>query len=390
MADEKSNAPNPRRKRPAPTIDLSATDVTNADAPRSQTADESSAAGEKTETPPPGAPPRSNRPILLAIVAGGLGGAAAVLAGLWLSGVLTPARSGDDLNARVAALETQAKAAPKADDDRAVTDLTARIGKLEQSSKAAITPQNTALSERLTSVENAMRALGVTLTALNRRVEESAAAVSATRDRADAVAKATEALQAKLDGIEQSAKATQDKVAQNAGADTAARRALAAVALRDAVAHGAPYVDELAVVKQLGADAQNVAALDPLAASGVPTEAALSRELNALLPSMIAAAGADASKAGGFLDRLQANANKLVRIHPIDEPAGDSASAVLARIEGKAAHNDFAGIGAELDKLPPKVRTLADDWRARLAARNAAIAASRKLAAGAAAALGAP
>jgi hypothetical protein len=111
-----------------------------------------------------------------------------------------------------------------------------------------------------------------------------------------------------------------------------ARRALAAVALRDAVARGVPYAAELAIAKQLGANGQAVTALEPLAASGVPSEAALSRELHALLPPMIEAAGADAAKAGSFIDRLQANASKLVRVHPIDAPAGDDTSAVLARI----------------------------------------------------------
>jgi hypothetical protein len=226
--------------------------------------------------------------------------------------------------------------------------------------------------------------------ALNRRADDSAAAVSAIRERADAAAKSAEALQAKLDGIEQSAKVTQDKVAQNTGSDMAARRALAAVALRDAVARGAPYATELAVVKQLGIDTQSIEVLEPMAASGVPTEAALTHDLNALLPSMIAASGTDASRADGFFERLQANAGKLVRIHPVGEPAGDSASAVLARIEVEAAHNDLAGVVAELDKLPPKTRALADGWRKKLAARTAAIASSRKLAADSAAALGSP
>jgi hypothetical protein len=160
--------------------------------------------------------------------------------------------------------------------------------------------------------------------------------------------------------------------------------------LRDTVARSAPYATELAIVKQLGANGQAVAALEPLAASGVPAEAALSRELHALLPSMIEAAGADATKAGSFIDRLQANASKLVRVHPIDAPSGDEASAVLARIEVKAARSDLADIETELDKLPAKARSLADGWRKKLAARNAAIAASRKLAADSAAALGSP
>lgn len=376
MADENSNTPNPRRKRPAPTIDLSATEVNAEPPPR--------ASEDNKDTPHTDDTPRSRRPILLAVIAGGLGGAAAVVFGLWFAGLLAPHNSASDLSSRLAKLETQVSAAPKASGDLTLNELAARIGKLEQK------PSDTGLSERLTAIETSMKALGVTLTALNRRAEDSAAVASAAREHADAAAKAAANLQAKLDGIEQSAKATQDKVAQNTGSDIAARRALAAVALRDAVARGAPYATELGVMKQLGADAQTVSALEPLAASGVPTEAALARDLNALLPSMTAESGAHASKADGFFERLQANAGKLVRIHPVGEPAGDGASAILARIEVKAAHNDLAGIDSELDKLPPKTRALADGWRKKLAARTAAIAASRKLAADGAAALGSP
>lgn len=367
MADDKRNTPNERRKRSAPTIDLSATEV-SAEPPPPQSA-------ETNGSPPTGATARNARPIFLAVAAGGFAGAAIVLGALWLEGMLPPGKSSDDLTARIAALETQAKAA-KTSNGQPIHELESRIGKLEQAPKPATTAADPAFSERLASVENAMKALGVTLTALNRRAEDSASAVSA--------------VQAKLDSIEQSAKAARDKVAQSSAADALARRALAALTLRDEVARGAPYAAQLAAVKQLGADAQSVAALEPLAASGVPSADALSGELNALLPAMIDAIGADAPKANGFLERLQADAGKLVRIHRVGESAGDDPSAVLARIEVKAAHSDLAGAAAELDKLPLKTRVLADEWRNKLAARNAAIAASRKLVADSAAALGAP
>ena len=382
MADDKPKTPNERRRRPAPTIDLAATEVPSAEPPPQQ---------NEEEKPRADRPSPSKRPIVLALLAGMAVGAAEVLAGLWLAGALGTASRPDDLTARIAALETQLKTVAKPADNPAVADLTTRLGKLEQgAAKPSASSTDPAVGERLAAVETAMKALGVTLTALNRRAEESTAAMSAARERADAAAKTAEALQTKLTGIEQSARQTQDKVAQNSGSDTAARRALAAVALRDAVARGAPYATELAIAKQLGADTQTIAALEPFAASGVPTEAILSRDLGALLPSLVSVTGADAAKAEGFLDRLQANAEKLVRVQPIDAPAGDDASAVLARIEVKAARNDLAGIDSELDKLPAKARTLADAWRKKLAARNAAIAASRKLAADSAAALGSP
>jgi hypothetical protein len=244
------------------------------------------------------------------------------------------------------------------------------------------------METRLTAIEDAMKALGVTLAALNRRAENTAAVVTEMRNRADTAIKTGEALQNKLEAIERSAKATQDKVAETGAADVVARRALAAAALRDAVVRGTPYVAELAVAKQLGADTQALAVLQPFAAPGIPTEAALSHELHDLLPAMIDATGANAAHAEGFLDRLQANARKLVRVQPVGEPAGADPAAVIARIEVKAARNDLAGVEREIGSLPPKASALAQAWSKKFAARQTALSAARKIAADSAAALG--
>jgi hypothetical protein len=307
---------------------------------------------------------------------------------MWFALHLSPASDDSALRNRIAALEIQANAPRNAADKSAVAELNARMDRIEQA-LAKVPAAAPANSERLAATESSMKSLGAALAALNRRAEESAAAVVAAREQAEAAAKATQALQARFDALEQSARATQDKVAQGGGADVAARRAVAFLALRDAVMRGAPFAAELVAAKAVVADPAVLAPLESFAASGVPTEAALAREFTALLPALMDAAGADAARAGGFFARLQANAGKLVRIHPVGEPTGDDPSAVLARLEVKAAHNDIAGIENELGKLPPKARTLAEPWRKKAAVRAAAVNAVRKLAVDSAAALGA-
>ena len=94
--------------------------------------------------------------------------------------------------------------------------------------------------------------------------------------------------------------------------------------LRDAVLVGAPFADELAAVKSLGGDDKALAPLAPFATTGVPTAQSLAHELHALLPAMLKISGASAPE-GGFLERLQANAGKLVRIRPVTAPTGDDA-----------------------------------------------------------------
>jgi len=91
---------------------------------------------------------------------------------------------------------------------------------------------------------------------------------------------------------------------------------------------------------------------------------------------------------GGFLERLQANAERLVRIRPLDEPPGDDPAAVLTRIEQRALQADLPGALTELAKLPAPARAAAQAWIAKAQARLAAIAASRRFAADAFAALG--
>jgi len=143
----------------------------------------------------------------------------------------------------------------------------------------------------------------------------------------------------------------------------------------------------LAQAKALGADEKSLAPLEPFAASGVPTKAALSRQLTDLIPAMLKASGTQKSPAG-FLERLQANAGRLVRISPVNVPPGDSLSDVLARIEVAAAHADIAGALTDIGKLPKAARQQAADWVSKAAVRQKALAAARQIAADAARDLG--
>jgi hypothetical protein len=172
-------------------------------------------------------------------------------------------------------------------------------------------------------------------------------------------------------------------------ADNAARLALAAAALRDAVASGEPFVAELDEVKSLGADEKSLAPLVPFASSGVPTIKMLAQELRALMPVLMKTSGAQAP-AGNYLERLEASAARLVRIRPVDAPAGDDASAVLARLEKEAASAAIDDALTDLGKLDVATRAPAEAWIGKAQARQAALAAARQLASNTSHALGRP
>jgi len=387
----------PRRKRSAPTIDLTATEVTPAATETSPPSEPSPAQEQPRTAPGPEAHsssesgPPSGHPDWLsapALAAGFFAAAltAGVLAALWFSGAL-PVRSvaSNDSNAITQAIDALAQ----------------RVAKIE-GAVAKLPADDPSVSERLAAADNSLKSLGVALTALNKRNNEVADNVAEARARADAAEKAMTQLRdnvqnlsrntsaglspADLDTV-QKRLAALEQAAKVAPADNAARLALSTAALRDAVASGAPFARELDEVKSLGADEKSLAPLTPLAAGGVATVAALARELQALVPALVKASGAQAP-AGGYLERLEASAAKLVRIRPVDAPVGNDASAVLARVEKEAAGAAIDDALIDLGKLDAATRAPAEAWIAKARARQVALAAARELANNAAHALG--
>jgi len=267
--------------------------------------------------------------------------------------------------------------------------------------------------ERMSKIEEAITKLAVNDPSVAERI---AANVAQARERAEAAEKAVtelrtsmqdivkdaaknasavissaelDALQKRIAELEQSAKIARDEIAKTGASETAARLALSAAALRDAALSGAPLAAALAQAKSLGADEKALAPLAPFSASGLPTQATLAQELRALVPALLKLSGAQAP-AGGFLERLQANAGKLVRIHPVDAPPGDDASAVLARVEIDAANADIAAALTDLGKLPDATRAPALSWIAKAQARQAALTVAVQFAAETARTLGPP
>jgi len=382
---DKRTTPDPaegarRRKRPAPTIDLTATDVSAsspeyephaAEPPRDENASE--AVGPAAESPASNGAKQRNWAAARQMFFAGLGGAAIVVLaffGVWLAG-LVPARHASPADATTASVAT----------------LNERLAKIE-SSIAKAPAGDPGISERLSAADNAVKSLGIALSALNKRSDEVAAradaadkAITELRDSVQGLSRNTstnlspadiEALQKRLATLEQAVRSTTG--------DKAARLALTAAALRDVVIRGVPFNVELEEARALGADEKHLAPLAPFAPGGVPSAAALAQELRVSIPALAKASGGQ-TPGGDFLDRLQANASKLVRIRPLGAPAGDDSTAVLARIEVETAHADIDGALADLGKLDAATRAVARDWIAKAQSRQAAITAARQFAA---------
>jgi hypothetical protein len=139
-------------------------------------------------------------------------------------------------------------------------------------------------------------------------------------------------------------------------------------------------------VKALGADEKGLAPLVPFAEKGRADKCGAGAGTARTDSGADEIVGAQAPT--GFLERLEANASKLVRIRPVDAPAGDDASAVLARIEIEAAHAAIDDAIVDLGKLDAATRAPAQEWIRKAQARQAAFAAVRQFASEATHALG--
>jgi hypothetical protein len=370
-----------RAKRPPPTIDLEASEVTS----ETQGAGEGSGeAADAAAQPEPSAPRRSRSAFSSALIAAVTGAVAAALviavatlAG-WPGEPVPPAAPAapqvssadiDALAARVASVEAKSGTPAAAATDPAAA---ARIEALEKSlaslrgDLAASRSQSEKLAADLDSVKSAPR--------------ESAAPVdlSGINDR--------------LAQIERTNHAQTSEIAQENAKpadDVPLRRIVAAALLDVLVRSGDPYPAALSAAKSLAPDPDGLKPLEAFAASGVPSAAVLSRELLTLVPKLQPPVPENAATGTGLVARLQAGASKLVRIERTDTSGNDRGN-VVARITAAALRNDSSEARRELNTLSPADRAAAQGWIDKADARDAALAASRQFAADAMSALAKP
>jgi hypothetical protein len=230
--------------------------------------------------------------------------------------------------------------------------------------------------------EHADAAVAVAQTA-GKRADETAAAIKSAAQ--GSVARSDlDALANRIAGLESTLKTLSETAAHAASSsgDRAARAAVAAEALRGAVDRGAPFTAELTAAKAFGADPGAATALAPFAAVGVPSDAVLAHQLVQLMPKLQPPPAPAPSGGSGFLGSLESHAKGLVRITPVGAPVADPSSA-LARLNADAAHADIAAALKDIANLPPSAKTLAEPWVQQANARNAALAAGRRIAAAA-------
>ena len=391
MADDtpEDNGPSPdlgRPKRPPPTIDLQATEVSG----------ETQNAGAGAEPEQPARRPAKAISSALVAAMTGAGTAALVIGVAWLLGW-----PGETAPPTVPA--------PPQVNTAAIDELAARLAKVESKPDAPrAASSDPAAAARIDTLEKALAALRSELASVSAQSEKIAAArddvkaapgeaaptpdLSAINERIAQIERATRAQTAEIAQARIADAKTADAKAADAKPldDAPLRRMVVASLLDVSVRQGDPFVAALATAKSLAADTDALKPLDGFAVSGVPSANAMSRELLTLVPKLTPPpAPENATPGSGIVERLQAGAAKLVRVQRTDV-VGDDRGAIVARVTAAALRNDMVEARRELRTLTPADRAAAQVWLDKSDARDAALAASRQFATDAMTALGKP
>jgi hypothetical protein len=379
MVDDKPDDSSPqagsdRPKRAPPTLDLAAIEISD----ETQHADAADAAAKPARERSWPLGTIMSSAIVSAIF--GAGAAALVAWTMGSPGETTPPAPAPQVN------------------NAAVDALAARVASVESkaATPAPATPSapDPALAAQIGALENSVATLRDELAAARAQSEKVAAVVNDVKSapRETPPPPDLSAINERLAKIEAAVRTLSAETAQRAAApvdDPQLRRVVAASLLDVSVRAGESYAAALAAAKPFAGNADALKPLEPFAATGVPNTNALNRELLALLPKL-SPPPENSTTGSGIVDRLQAGAARLVRIERTDAVAGNDRNAIVSRVTAAAVRNDVAEARRELKTLEPADRAAAQAWIDKADARDAALAASRKFAAEAMAALSKP
>jgi hypothetical protein len=364
-------------KRPPPTIELTASDVSDS-SPASDAPSETNEADKSAaETPEPSPAPKAPSRIGAVIASALMGAVAAAL-------VLGAAKQTGWLDTPPPKLP--ADLVTKSDVDALGT----RLAKIESDvAKPVPAPKpvtDPALVTRLDAVEKSLASLRGDVAAARGQGEKIAAALNEIKSAPSqgvmsqpAAPGDTSALEERIGKIERATAALSAAAAAPPpppAEDSKLRRLDALINLDKAVRRGSPYVAELAAARSVAGDSDALKALDPFAHTGIPDTDAMSKELLALLPQ-ITPKPAPQPEPSGVIERLQQSFAKLVRIQRTDAQASGP-TGIIARATAAAQRNDVSAAKRELLLLPAPDLVSVRPWIAKVDGRDKALAASEQ------------
>jgi hypothetical protein len=252
---------------------------------------------------------------------------------------------------RVAALEAMNEGMP---DVTRFNDLAGRVGSLEaarartDSETEVIRSALAGLSERVTSA-GAGSETGVEPSALSSLADRLSQAEATGKELGDRVAR------------------VEDRLAVlSAAPETQSERSALALAigtLRRGAAESAPFASDLAMIAALGIAAEPVAALKPLAASGVPSMEQLTAGFPAVADAILSATDTIDPDAG-ILARIGSNLRGLVSVRPVGPIEGTDPAAIVSRMQAAVGAGNLRAALDEREALPEAGKQASADWAA--------------------------
>lgn len=158
-----------------------------------------------------------------------------------------------------------------------------------------------------------------------------------------------------------------------------AARVLAINNLRLAADRGGPFVAELSVLAEFGVGQAALDRIAPIAETGVDSAAELVLAFDELAFEILDATN-QAGPEAGFWERLFGNARGVVTVRPTTVIEGDSAAAIVSRMQAAIDAGDFSAALVERESLPEAGLEASADWADRVELRLTLDAAITELA----------
>ncbi len=230
------------------------------------------------------------------------------------------------------------------------------------------------LADVKAATENLQRKLDDLSDASARLAAQFATLKSDIRTQSEGVAKA-ETVKSEMSAIERKMAALAAKIDAIGERETEQREnakrvllSLELANLKRAIEKGASFERELGEIRQLAGGDYNLAGLENYKTGATLTLVSLQEGFRPLIAKILSrASGKEEST---VLDRIISNATNIVRIRRTGETEGDSAEAVLARMEARLKAGNLEAVLTEAKKLQPTIREPAEKWLSQVEARH--------------------
>lgn len=279
------------------------------------------------------------------VAAGIFGGIVALaLAGsMQYAGYLPAASPDGDVTDEIASLRQQVETLSQA--PAANPEIDTRLQAVEAAVAAPSDGPSEELTARLSTIEQELATL--------RTSAEGAS--SETSGRIDQLQQRLEAAEAELN---------------EPGAEEAAAQAIAAAALKAAADRGGAFESELQTFASVAPEDPAVAQLQPFSEAGVPTRSQLVEQFSALSDEILEAAE-QPDEDQGIAGRLMSSAMSVVKIRRTGDVEGETAQAIVSRMENALQGENLPAAASEWESLPQEAKAASQDFKQALDARIA-------------------